>query len=110
MKATRKPQLDSGRTEIDLEEYCDINDTFSRGCHEPLRLGTYNTFALERHADEICAALGMDPLAYRRRNALDDRDLGATGQVFQGDVLVPMLDRLATLRAAKPSAETAAIE
>jgi CO/xanthine dehydrogenase Mo-binding subunit len=67
--------------------------------------GVYNTFALERHTDEICAAIGMDPLEFRRRNVLGDRDLGATGQVFEGDVLRPMLDRMAELREAKPSKE-----
>ena len=36
--------------------------------------------------DEVAAAIGMDPLAFRRRNVLGDRDLGATGQVFEGDV------------------------
>jgi CO/xanthine dehydrogenase Mo-binding subunit len=65
--------------------------------------GVYNTFALERHTDEICAAIGMDPLAFRRRNVLGDKDIGATGQVFEGDVLGPMLDRMAELRTARPS-------
>ncbi len=31
--------------------------------------GVYNTFALERHTDEICEALGLDPLAFRRRTS-----------------------------------------
>jgi len=56
--------------------------------------GVYNTFALERHTDEICAAIGMGPLAFRRRNVVGDQDIGATGQTFQGDVLRPMLDRM----------------
>ncbi|MHC2230500.1 CO/xanthine dehydrogenase Mo-binding subunit [Bradyrhizobium elkanii] len=60
--------------------------------------GVYNTFALERHTDEIAARIGMDPLAFRRRNVLGDKDLGATGQVFEDDVLGPMLDRMDTLR------------
>ncbi|MCP3465746.1 MULTISPECIES: xanthine dehydrogenase family protein molybdopterin-binding subunit [unclassified Bradyrhizobium] len=60
--------------------------------------GVYNTFALERHTDEIAARIGMDPLLFRRRNVLGDKDLGATGQVFQADVLGPMLDRMDTLR------------
>ena len=67
--------------------------------------GVYNTFALERHTDEICQAIGMDPLEFRRRNVLGDGDLGATGQVFEGDVLGPMLDRMARLREASPSKE-----
>ena len=57
--------------------------------------GVYNTFALERHTDEICAAIGMDPFEFRRRNVVGDRDIGATGQVFDGNVLGPMLDQLA---------------
>lgn len=65
--------------------------------------GVYNTFALERHTDEICDAIGMDPLEFRRRNVLGDGDLGATGQVFEGNVLGPMLDRMAGLRQARPS-------
>ncbi|KRQ05720.1 aldehyde oxidase [Bradyrhizobium pachyrhizi] len=60
--------------------------------------GVYNTFALERHTDEIAARIGMNPLPFRRRNVLGDKDLGATGQVFEGDVLGPMLDRMDTLR------------
>ncbi|MGY3586304.1 CO/xanthine dehydrogenase Mo-binding subunit [Bradyrhizobium sp. USDA 4341] len=70
--------------------------------------GVYNTFALERHTDEIAARIGMDPLAFRRRNVLGDKDLGATGQVFDGDVLGPMLERMDTLRdaAASPPART----
>ncbi|MGY2987474.1 xanthine dehydrogenase family protein molybdopterin-binding subunit [Bradyrhizobium sp. USDA 4508] len=70
--------------------------------------GVYNTFALERHTDEIAARIGMNPLAFRRRNVLGDKDLGATGQVFEGDVLGPMLDRMDTLRdaAAPPPART----
>jgi CO/xanthine dehydrogenase Mo-binding subunit len=64
--------------------------------------GVYNTFALERHSDEICAAIGMDPLEFRRRNVLGDKDLGSTGQIFEGDVLGPMLETLAAIRAEKP--------
>jgi CO/xanthine dehydrogenase Mo-binding subunit len=47
---------------------------------------------------EIAARIGMDPLAFRRRNVLGDGDLGATGQVFEGDALGPMLDRMDTMR------------
>ncbi|SEE15381.1 xanthine dehydrogenase family protein molybdopterin-binding subunit [Bradyrhizobium erythrophlei] len=70
--------------------------------------GVYNTFALERHTDEIAARIGMDPLAFRRRNVLGDKDLGATGQVSDGNVLGPMLERMDTLRdaAAPPPART----
>jgi CO/xanthine dehydrogenase Mo-binding subunit len=70
--------------------------------------GVYNTFALERHTDEICAAIGMDPVAFRRLNAVGDGDLGATGAPFEGDVLVPMLDRMAILREKTGSAQARA--
>jgi CO/xanthine dehydrogenase Mo-binding subunit len=65
--------------------------------------GVYNTFALERHTDEICAAIGMDPLEFRRRNVLGHNDLGSTGQMFEGDVLKPMLDRMSEMRHASAS-------
>lgn len=55
--------------------------------------GVYNTFALERHTDEICQKLRMDPIEFRRRNVIGKDDLGATGQVFEGDVLKPMLEK-----------------
>ena len=56
--------------------------------------GVYNTFALERHTDEICKAIGMDPIEFRRRNVIGEGDIGATGQVFEGNVLGPMLERM----------------
>ena len=68
--------------------------------------GVYNTFALERHTDEICAAIGMDPLEFRRRNVLGDDDLGSTGQVFEGDVLEPMLDRMTRIAQREPFEKT----
>ena len=70
--------------------------------------GVYNTFALEQHTDEIAARLGMDRLEFRRRNVLGNGDIGATGQVFEGDVLGPMLDKMAAIRASRPSRKPAA--
>jgi CO/xanthine dehydrogenase Mo-binding subunit len=64
--------------------------------------GVYNTFFLERHTDNIAKAIGMDPLDLRCRTVLGDGDIGATGQVFQGDVLRPMLDRMAAFVAKTP--------
>ena len=60
--------------------------------------GVYNTFALERHTDEICAAIGMDRQAFRRLNVLGNGDQGATGQVYRGEVLRPMLERMEAFR------------
>lgn len=70
--------------------------------------GVYNTFFLERHTDNICAAIGMDRMEFRRRNVLGDGDLGATGQVFRGEVLRPMLARMDALCAAAPDRRAAA--
>lgn len=70
--------------------------------------GVYNTFALERHTDEICDALGIDPMEFRKKNVLRDGDLGATGQVFEADVLGPMLDRMETLRTTTGTSEAKA--
>lgn len=70
--------------------------------------GVYNIFALERHTDEIADAIGMDPMEFRRRNVVGDNDIGATGQVFEGDVLRPMLDRMDTLRAKSGSKQSLA--
>jgi CO/xanthine dehydrogenase Mo-binding subunit len=64
--------------------------------------GVYNTFFLERHTDNICAAIGMDPIAFRKRNVVGDGSLGSTGQVFQGDVLKPMLETMEALCAGAP--------
>ena len=64
--------------------------------------GTYCTFALERHTDDICAAIGADRHAFRARAVIGDGDLGPTGQVFEGDVLAPMLARMDQLRDGRP--------
>lgn len=70
--------------------------------------GVYNTFFLERHTDNICAAIGMDPLEFRKRNVIGDGSLGSTGQVFHGDVLRPMLERMEALAASTPDRRAAA--
>ncbi|APE45588.1 aldehyde oxidase (plasmid) [Sulfitobacter alexandrii] len=63
--------------------------------------GVYTTPS-ERHTDEICAAIGMDPIEYRKRHVVGDGALGSTGQVFEGDVLRPMLERMEALNASLP--------
>ncbi|RFC68946.1 MULTISPECIES: xanthine dehydrogenase family protein molybdopterin-binding subunit [Mesorhizobium] len=70
--------------------------------------GVYNTFALERHTDEICAAIGMDPVEFRRRAVFRDGSIGSTGQVFEGEVLVPMIERMEALKQKSGSREAEA--
>jgi len=48
-------------------------------------------FAIERHMDEIAAAIGIDPIELRRRNFLKDGATTATQQVMREPVI---LDRL----------------
>jgi CO/xanthine dehydrogenase Mo-binding subunit len=51
-------------------------------------------FALERHMDEVAAALGIDPVEFRRRNFLHDGDTTATEQVMREPVIMDqLLDR-----------------
>jgi CO/xanthine dehydrogenase Mo-binding subunit len=51
-------------------------------------------FALERHMDEVAAALGMDPVELRRRNFLHQGDMTATKQLMREPVIMDkLLDR-----------------
>ena len=51
-------------------------------------------FAVERHMDEIAAALSLDPVQLRRRNFLHDGDTTATEQVMREPVILDhLLDR-----------------
>ena len=51
-------------------------------------------FAIERHMDEIAAAIGLDPIELRRRNFLHDGDTTATEQVMREPVIMDqLLDR-----------------
>lgn len=48
-------------------------------------------FAIERHMDEIAAAIGMDPVELRRRNFLHQGDTTATEQLMREPVLLDTL-------------------
>lgn len=51
-------------------------------------------FALERHMDEVAAALGMDPIEFRRKNFLHVGDTTATNQLMREPVIMDkLLDR-----------------
>ena len=51
-------------------------------------------FAIERHMDEIAAAICVDPVELRRRNFLHDGDTTATEQVMREPVILDqLLDR-----------------
>ncbi len=51
-------------------------------------------FAMERHMDEIAAALGIDPVELRRRNFLHQGDTNATEQLMREPIILDqLLDR-----------------
>src|SRR5665213_1447546 len=51
-------------------------------------------FALERHMDEVAAALGMEPVEFRRRNFLHQGDTTATNQLMREPLMMDeLLDR-----------------
>ena len=39
-------------------------------------------WAIESHTDEVAASVGMDPVAFRRLNAVDTGEVGPSGQTF----------------------------
>jgi len=54
-------------------------------------------WALEQHTDECAAAIGMDGLAFRRRNVLERGDVGPSGQRYGEIGLRRCLDAAAEL-------------
>jgi CO/xanthine dehydrogenase Mo-binding subunit len=51
-------------------------------------------FAMERHMDEIAAAIGIDPVELRRKNFLHEGDRNATDQLMREPVILDeLLDR-----------------
>jgi CO/xanthine dehydrogenase Mo-binding subunit len=48
-------------------------------------------FAVERHMDEIAAAIGMDPVELRRKNFLHSGDTTATEQLMRDPVILDLL-------------------
>ena len=52
------------------------------------------TFAVESHMDVIAHRLGLDPLEFRRRNALKEGDIGVSGARIPANGLSEVLDAL----------------
>ena len=52
-------------------------------------------WAYERHTDRIARALGIDPIAFRRKNILRNGRPQATGTILSDAATEPVLDRLA---------------
>src|SRR5206468_8078919 len=66
-----------------------------------------NCYAHEAQMDKLAAALGMDPVELRIKNALETGDTLITGQVIDGPVPVAELLRRVKTRAAPAGANTA---
>lgn len=62
-------------------------------------------FAIERHMDRVAAAIGMDPIAFRKLNLLRDGQTTSTRQVITGGT-----DRITLLDAALDSANYARLK
>ncbi|GAA3313384.1 xanthine dehydrogenase family protein molybdopterin-binding subunit [Arthrobacter ramosus] len=62
--------------------------------------GAYNSFALERHTQEICRTIGMDLMEFKKLNVVRDGSPSAIGQRNDGNILGPLLDRIDALSAA----------
>jgi len=54
-------------------------------------------WAMEQHNDELAAALGMDPVALRRKNLLRDGDEGPTNQILESIRAIETLEKAAEL-------------
>ena len=70
---------------------------------------TQTLFAVESHMDLMAESLGMDPIAFRRLNALKVGDTRATGEPLEDPHCLDVLDRVAKIsgwkkKQAKPSA------
>ncbi len=61
-------------------------------------------WAVEQHTDALAQAVGLDPLAFRRRNLVDDGDVAATGQRLDRPTARACLDRAAELIAERDGA------
>jgi CO/xanthine dehydrogenase Mo-binding subunit len=54
-------------------------------------------WALESHTDEVARAIGMDPVAFRRKNAVDSGDVGPSGQTYDTIGLRQCIDKAAEM-------------
>jgi CO/xanthine dehydrogenase Mo-binding subunit len=69
---------------------------------------TQTLFAVESHIDLIAESLKIDPLEFRRRNALKEGDTRATGERLEDPHCVAVLDRVAKISGWKKSRPKAA--
>ncbi len=54
-------------------------------------------WAVESHTDELAKEIGMDPVEFRRLNALDSGATGATGQVYEAIGLQDCIDQATSM-------------
>ncbi|HEY3305016.1 MAG TPA: xanthine dehydrogenase family protein molybdopterin-binding subunit [Candidatus Binatia bacterium] len=56
---------------------------------------TQTLFAVESHMDLMAQSLGMDPIDFRRKNALKEGDTRATGEALEDPHCLEVIDRVA---------------
>ena len=69
---------------------------------------TIGDFALEVQMDKLARLVGMDPIAFRIRNAYRDGDMKAHGELTKGAALVETMQAAAQIAGWPISAEDAA--
>ncbi|HET7031230.1 MAG TPA: xanthine dehydrogenase family protein molybdopterin-binding subunit [Candidatus Limnocylindrales bacterium] len=95
--------------DVDIEAICVYtNRTPSGSVRAPT--GPQACWAVEQHHDAVAARVGLDPVAFRRRNLVRDGDEGPTRQRHEGDGAIDTLERaVAAIQAAGPLAAGEAI-
>jgi CO/xanthine dehydrogenase Mo-binding subunit len=77
--------------DVDIEAHCVYtNRTPSGSVRAPT--GPQACWAVEQHHDVLAARVGLDPVAFRRRNLVRDGDEGPTRQRHEGDGAIDTLD------------------
>jgi CO/xanthine dehydrogenase Mo-binding subunit len=69
---------------------------------------TQTLFAVESHMDLMAEKLGMDPIEFRRLNALKEGDTRATGESLEDPHCIDVLDRVAKISGWKKKPRKAA--
>jgi CO/xanthine dehydrogenase Mo-binding subunit len=62
-------------------------------------------WAVERHMDRVADELGMDPVAYRKRNLLEEGDTNAKGETLGPNDTAGCLDAVEKLRNVDPAVD-----
>jgi CO/xanthine dehydrogenase Mo-binding subunit len=79
---------------LEIESLCVYTNTVPTG-HMRAPGAPQVVFALESHVDMMAHALGLDPIEFRRRNALEDGDISPLGERWRDIACTATLDAAA---------------